>query len=62
VNTYIAFYRGKQITVTADTALAAREKAATQFKAKKSYQVDVWLAAIEDGTAVIHSTTELPGA
>jgi hypothetical protein len=44
VNGYIAFYRGKQTEVYANTTLEAQTKAATFFKAKQQYEVDVYLA------------------
>ena len=43
MNGYIAFYKGRQIEVYADTSYKAQQLAATQFKAKKSYQVTVVL-------------------
>lgn len=44
MNGYIAFYRGKQTEVYANTTLEAQTKAATFFKAKQQYEVDVYLA------------------
>lgn len=38
---FIAFYKGKQTVVHADTSYAAQLKAAAFFKAKKSYEVTV---------------------
>ncbi len=58
MNGYIAFYRGKQIEVHAETSYDAQKKAAAQFKAKKSYEVTVVLAE-KDGKPVVHSTTIL---
>jgi hypothetical protein len=52
--TYIAFYKGKQITVNALRSYDAQLIAAKQFKAKKSYEVTVMLAA-KDGEPVIHN-------
>ena len=46
--TYIAFYKGKQITVNALRSFDAQEQAARIFKAKKSYEVTVMLAAKGD--------------
>ena len=43
MNGYKAFYRGKSIEVYADTSYQAQQKAATQFKAKKSWEVSVYL-------------------
>jgi len=44
MNGYIAFYKGKKIEVHAETSYKAQIKAATIFKAKKSYDVTVVLA------------------
>ena len=54
--TYVCFYRGKQITVQALRSFEAQEKAAKLFKARKSYEVTVVLAARPDGSEVVHST------
>ncbi len=43
---FIAFYRGKQLEVQADTSYAAQLKAAALFKAKKSYEVTVLRADV----------------
>ncbi len=42
-NGYIALYRSKQIEVWANSSYEAQQKAAQQFKAKKSYEVSVYL-------------------
>lgn len=52
-NGYVAFYKGKQMDVYADTSLQARDKAAAAFKAKKAYEVTVVLAE-KGGTQVTH--------
>jgi 20S proteasome alpha/beta subunit len=52
---YIAFYKGKQIEVKALTSYNAQLLAAKQFKAKKSYDVTVILAANEQGEQVTHN-------
>lgn len=57
MNTYVAFYRGKQTEVKAETSLAAQKLAAAEFKAKKSWEVTVVLAQKADGTQVIHTIT-----
>lgn len=44
MSNYEAFYRGKRISVQAETSYKAQLKAATIFKAKKSYEVTVVLA------------------
>jgi hypothetical protein len=53
MNTYHAFYRGKQIELNAATSYAAQLAAAKQFKAKKSYEVTVILVAL-NGQQVTH--------
>jgi hypothetical protein len=42
--TYECFYKGKRCTVQAFRSFDAQEKAATIFKARKSYDVTVVLA------------------
>ena len=54
LNGYICFYRGKRIEVRAATLLAARDKAAAQFKARKAYEVTAVLAETADGNTVVH--------
>ena len=51
--TYIAFYKGKQITVNALRSYDAQLIASKIFKAKKSYEVTVMLVS-KDGEPVIH--------
>ena len=53
MNGYIAFYRGKQIEVFANSSYEAQTKAASIFKVKKSYEVTVVLAE-KQGQQVIH--------
>lgn len=55
MNGYIAFFRGKQIEVHAQTSYEAQQKAAQLFKARKAYEVTVVLAE-RDGQQVEHST------
>lgn len=43
MNNYEAFYRGKRISVQAETSYKAQLKAAEILKAKKSYDVTVVL-------------------
>ena len=43
---YAAFYKNKRTTVHAPTALAAQEKAAAYFNARKRYDVTVVLADV----------------
>jgi hypothetical protein len=54
-NGYIAMYKGKKLEVYADTKYEAQQKAAQHFKAKKSYEVDVYLAEL-DGKQYITPT------
>lgn len=53
MNGYKAFYKGKSIDVYADSSYEAQQKAAKEFKAKKSYEVNVVLGEI-DGEQVTH--------
>jgi len=53
MNGYIAFYRGRQVEVYADTSLQARDKAAQLLRVKKAYQITVVLAE-KDGEPVTH--------
>jgi hypothetical protein len=56
--TYIALYRGKQIEVMAATSYTAQLEATKQFKAKKSYEVDVYLVAKPNGETVTQVITD----
>ena len=56
MNGYIAIYKGKQIEVLADSSYKAQQIAASQFKAKKSYDVTVMLCEI-DNKQVTHTAT-----
>jgi hypothetical protein len=58
MNGYIAFYKGKRMEVHAETSLAARDKAAGLFKAKKAYDVTVVLAE-KDGQQVTHEASAI---
>ena len=53
--TYVAMWRGKRAEIKAKTTLEAQRKAAEQFGAKKSYEVDVMLAQRPDGSDVVHA-------
>jgi len=55
MNGYIAMYRGKKIEVYADSSYGAQQKAAKEFKAKKSYEVSVYLCE-KAGQEVMQST------
>jgi hypothetical protein len=57
MNGYIAFFRGKRIEVYAETSMAARDKAAIMFKAKKAYDVTVVLAE-KGGATVTHTAVD----
>jgi hypothetical protein len=54
MNTYHAFYNGKEIELKADSSYQAQQKAAITFKAKKSYQVTVVLVALEDNKEIVN--------
>ena len=58
MNGYKAFYRGKTIEVYADTSYQAQQKAAAQFKAKKSWEVSVYLCE-KNGEQYVQSTVAL---
>lgn len=58
MNGYKAFHRGKSIEVYADTSYKAQEKAAAQFKAKKSWEVTVVLCE-KNGEQYVQSTAAL---
>jgi len=53
MNGYKALYRGKWIEVYAETSRDAQVKAAAQFKAKKEYEVSVYLCE-KQGKQVTH--------
>ena len=57
MNGYIAIYKDKQIEVYADSSYSAQVKAAEQFKAKKRYDVSVYLCEI-NGEQIIQTATE----
>ena len=56
MNGYIASYRGKRIEVYAPSSYAAQTQAAAQFKARKAYDVSVYLCERADGSIVTQST------
>ena len=58
MNGYICFYKGKRLEIHADTLLAARDKAAAHFKARRAYEVTCVLAE-KNGEQVIHKTESL---
>lgn len=51
MRTYVAFYKGRQIEVVAETSYKAQQLAASLFRAKKSYEVTVVLADVAVDTA-----------
>lgn len=55
MNGYKCFYKRKTIEVYADTSYEAQQKAAKEFKAKKSYEVVVCLCE-KQGEQVTYST------
>ena len=54
LNGYIAMYKGKRTEVHAETSYKAQQIAAAFFKAKKSWEVDVYLCE-QNGKEVIHT-------
>ena len=54
MNGYIAFYKGKQLEVKANSSYEAQQKAAQMFRARKSYEVTVILAE-KNGQQVTHN-------
>jgi hypothetical protein len=54
MNGYIALYKGKQIEVYANTSYEAQKLASTKFKAKKSYEVSVYLCELAGKQVVTH--------
>lgn len=62
MNTYHAFFKGKEIELEAPpTSFAAQRDAAARFKARKPWEVTVVLVALE-GAPMIHNSAILPGA
>lgn len=53
MNNYEAFYKGKRLSVQAESSYAAQLKAAVLFKAKKSYEVAVVIADKPISTATL---------
>lgn len=43
---YVAFYKGKQVEVEAESSYEAQQKAAKELKAKKAYEVAIVLADV----------------
>lgn len=53
MRTYVALYKSKQITLQAETSYEAQQAAAKIFKAKKSWEVLVFLADTEVDAATL---------
>ena len=53
MRTYKAFYKGKTVTVIAETQSDAQRQAAAFFKAKKSWEVAIVLADVPVDTAAL---------
>jgi hypothetical protein len=58
MNGYKCFYRGKECEVYADTSYNAQQKAAVVFKARKAYEVTVFLCE-KNGEQVVHDGSVL---
>lgn len=46
MNGYICYYKGKQVEVYASSTYEAQQKASALLRAKKSYEVSVYLAEL----------------
>ena len=55
MNSYLAFYKGRQIVVLAETSVKALVSAVKTFKARRQWDVTVMLAQRADGTTVVHT-------
>lgn len=58
LNTYLCYYKGKDVTVKAATTLAAQKLAAPLLKAKRLYEITVKLACLGEHPYV-HATASL---
>jgi hypothetical protein len=58
VNGYIALYRGRRAEISADTSYEAQQKAVAIFKARKVWEVSIYLAE-KNGETVTHSTSSI---
>ena len=56
---YLCMWRGKQVEVDADTTYQAQIQAAIQLKAKRTYEVSVYLMTDSEGNEVQHSTATI---
>jgi hypothetical protein len=59
-NGYVAFYKGKQVDVYADTKYEAQKLASQHFKAKKDYDVNVVLVEL-DGKPYVNKASFADG-
>ena len=58
MNGYIGLYKSRKYEVYANTTYEAQQKLAVQLKAKKSWEISVYLCE-KAGQQVIHSTSEV---
>ncbi len=54
MNKYVTYYRGHKAIHHANTTYEAQQKAAKEFKARKTYEVTVYLVE-KDGKEVVHT-------
>lgn len=52
---YKCFYKGREIDVYAKTSYEAQQEAAKRFKAKKTWEVSVYLCERPDGSQVVQT-------
>jgi len=53
MNTYVAFWKNKEITVQANSSYEAQQKAALQLKCRKTWEVTVMITEFQ-GKQVVH--------
>jgi hypothetical protein len=58
MNTYHAWYRGKEMELQARSSLEAQTKAAAHFKARHDWDVTIMLVALASGKKVVHSASD----
>jgi len=56
---YLCMWRSKKVEVDAETTYQAQIQAAVQLKAKRTYEVSVYLMTDSEGNAVEHSTATI---
>jgi stress-induced morphogen len=54
MNTYVAFWKNKEITVQANSSYEAQQKAALQLKCRKTWEVTVMITEFQ-GKQVVHT-------